>query len=189
MATRKTKGDLATRRGAGDPERRVRWITVLRYGHLRSAPVVVGVGYTHGVGTACTPCSPCLSPRALLGRLLEGLLPLPDVQTRQVGQSSLQAVQKCARDAEREKNVPNYCDPFTWIEGQVQKVAIKSGYQRLLALEGCGRRCAALSGGPAGQHHGVERREVAVTAYVFPLVVSILPLSTPSGAVGVDAPP
>ena len=44
VATRKTTGDLATRRGAGDPERRAEWMTVLRYGHLRSAPVVVDAG-------------------------------------------------------------------------------------------------------------------------------------------------
>ena len=43
VATRKTTGDLATRRGASDPERRAEWMTVLRYGHLRSAPVVVNV--------------------------------------------------------------------------------------------------------------------------------------------------
>ena len=41
VATRKTTGDLTTRRGAGDPVRRAEWTTVLRYGHLRSAPVVV----------------------------------------------------------------------------------------------------------------------------------------------------
>ena len=41
VATRKTTGDLATRRGAGDPVRRAEWMTVSRYGHLRSAPVVV----------------------------------------------------------------------------------------------------------------------------------------------------
>ena len=29
---------------------------VLRYGHLRSAPVVVDATYTHGAGTAYTPC-------------------------------------------------------------------------------------------------------------------------------------
>ena len=45
VATRKTTGDLATRRGAGDPERRAEWTTVSRYGHLRSAPVVVDAGY------------------------------------------------------------------------------------------------------------------------------------------------
>ena len=44
VATRKTTGDLATRRGAGDPVRRAEWTTVFRYGHLRSAPVVVDVG-------------------------------------------------------------------------------------------------------------------------------------------------
>ena len=41
VATRKTTGDLTTRRGAGDPVLRAEWTTVLRYGHLRSAPVVV----------------------------------------------------------------------------------------------------------------------------------------------------
>ena len=44
VATRKTTGDLATRRGAGDPERRAEWMKVSRYGHLRSAPVVVDAG-------------------------------------------------------------------------------------------------------------------------------------------------
>ena len=64
---------------------------------LRPPPVCTGRGrrwFTHGVRTAYAPCSPCLSPRALPGRLLKGHLPLPDVQTRQVGRSSLQAVQK-----------------------------------------------------------------------------------------------
>ena len=75
VATRKTTGDLATRRGAGDPERRAGWMTVSRY--LRSAPVVVN---THGVRTACTPCNPGWSPCARHGRLLHGLLPLPDEQ-------------------------------------------------------------------------------------------------------------
>ena len=40
VATRETTGDLATRRGAGDPETRAEWMKVLRYGHLWSAPVV-----------------------------------------------------------------------------------------------------------------------------------------------------
>ena len=44
VATRETTGDLATRRGAGDPETRAEWMKVLRYDHLRSAPVVVDVG-------------------------------------------------------------------------------------------------------------------------------------------------
>ena len=41
VATRKATGDLTTRRGAVDPVRRAEWMAVLRYGHLRSAPVVV----------------------------------------------------------------------------------------------------------------------------------------------------
>ena len=35
---------------------RAEWTTALRYGHLQSAPVMVDVGYTRGVGTACIPC-------------------------------------------------------------------------------------------------------------------------------------
>ena len=41
VVTRKTTGDLATRRGAGDSQTRAEWMTVSRYGHLRSAQVVV----------------------------------------------------------------------------------------------------------------------------------------------------
>ena len=58
VATRKTTGDLTTRRGAGDPARRAEWTKVLRHGHLRSAPVVVAATFTHGVGTAYAPCNP-----------------------------------------------------------------------------------------------------------------------------------
>ena len=71
VTTRKTTGDLATRRGAGDPERRAEWMTVLRCGHLRSAPVVVEVCCTHGVGTAYIPCilvglhAPCLGASSM----------------------------------------------------------------------------------------------------------------------------
>ena len=74
VATRKTTSDLTTRRGAGDPVRRAEWMTVLRYGHLRSAPVVVDAAYTHGVGTAYAPCSPVALHELRL--LLDGLLPL-----------------------------------------------------------------------------------------------------------------
>ena len=75
VATRETTGDLATRRGAGDPETRAEWMKVLRYGHLRSAPVVVDVvlptEWNHP------------TPRILVGlhalrRLLDGLPPLRD---------------------------------------------------------------------------------------------------------------
>ena len=45
VATRETTGDLATRRGAGDPLRRAEWTTVSRYGHLQSALVVVDACY------------------------------------------------------------------------------------------------------------------------------------------------
>ena len=74
VATRETAGDLTTRRGAGDPETRAEWMKVLRYGHLRSAPVVVDATYTHGVGTAHTPCS--VVGLHALRRLLHGFLPL-----------------------------------------------------------------------------------------------------------------
>ena len=54
MVTRK----VTTRRGAGDPETRADWTKVLRYGHLRSAPVVVAATFTRGVGTAYAFASP-----------------------------------------------------------------------------------------------------------------------------------
>ena len=69
VATR-TSDDLTARRGAGEPVRRAEWMTVLRYGHLRSALVVVD---------AClrTEREPHDSTRPS-GRLLDGLLPLPN---------------------------------------------------------------------------------------------------------------
>ena len=77
VATRETTGDLATRRGAGDPETRAEWTTVLRYGHLRSAPVVVDAGYARS-GNHLHSLQPCRSPRTLPGCLLDGFLPLRD---------------------------------------------------------------------------------------------------------------
>ena len=56
---------------------------VLRYGHLRSAPVVVDAAYTHGVGTAYTPCSVVGLHAPLPRRLLRWLSSLSDdAQTR-----------------------------------------------------------------------------------------------------------
>ena len=81
VATRETTGDLATRRGAGDPVRRAEWMTVSRYGHLQSAPVVVGVGYTQGVGTAYTPCSPVVLHAPFQGASFVALCLSSDAQT------------------------------------------------------------------------------------------------------------
>ena len=74
VATKKTTGDLTTRRGAGDPERRAEWTTVSRHGHLQSALVVVDAG----VRTEWEPPTlraPLCSLYALR-RLLDGFLPL-----------------------------------------------------------------------------------------------------------------
>ena len=49
---------------------------VLRYGHLRSAPVVVDAAYTHGVGNRLHSVQRCRTPRPLPGRLLDGFEPL-----------------------------------------------------------------------------------------------------------------
>ena len=67
VATRKTTGDLTTRRGAGDPERRAEWMTVSRYGHLQSALVVVDACYArsgnrlHSVQRGASSMASCLS--------------------------------------------------------------------------------------------------------------------------------
>ena len=66
VATRKTTGDLTTRRGAGDPVRRAEWMTVLRYGHLRSALVVVDACYARS-GNRLHSVQPFMTPRALRG--------------------------------------------------------------------------------------------------------------------------
>ena len=75
VATRKTTGDLATRRGAGDPETRAEWIKVLRYGHLRSAPVVVDACVRTEWEPPTLRAALWLSTRPS-GRLLGGFLPL-----------------------------------------------------------------------------------------------------------------
>ena len=59
MATRKTTGDLTTRRGAGDPETRAEWIKVSRYGHLQSAAVVVDACYARS-GNRLHSVHPCV---------------------------------------------------------------------------------------------------------------------------------
>ena len=74
MATKKTTGDLATRRGAGDPVRRAEWMTVLRHGHLWSAPVVVEV-YARS-GNRPHSVQPLLDSARPTWRLLDGFLPL-----------------------------------------------------------------------------------------------------------------
>ena len=79
VATRKTTGDLATRRGAGDPETRAEWMKVLRYGHLRSAPVVVDAGYARS-GNRLHSLQRSVNSTRQSWRLLDGLLPLPDEQ-------------------------------------------------------------------------------------------------------------
>ena len=148
VATRKTTGDLATRRGAGDPETRAEWTTVLRYGHLRSAPVVVDVGYTHGVGTAYAPCSP-VALHALLKRLLDGLLPL----RRSAHASAGPMCTSC-------RVLPDGSLDFATIDDtlrQVQKVARDADSRtRFLALAGCGGHCAAMIVQQSGSFIRVE---------------------------------
>ena len=75
VATRETTGDLATRSGAGDPETRAEWMKVLRYGHLRSAPVVVGGDLRTEWEPPTLRASFHDSTRPS-GRLLDGFFPL-----------------------------------------------------------------------------------------------------------------
>ena len=77
VATRKTTGDLTTRRGAGHPVRRAEWMTVLRYGHLRSAPVVVDASLRTEWEPPALRAALWVSTRQSW-RLLDGFLPLRD---------------------------------------------------------------------------------------------------------------
>ena len=81
VATRETTGDLATRRGAGDPETRAEWMKVSRYGHLRSAPVVVDVGVRTEWEPPTLRAALWLSTRPSR-RLLNGFLPLQTTRKR-----------------------------------------------------------------------------------------------------------
>ena len=75
VATKKTTGALTTRRGAGDPVRRAEFMTVSRYGHLRSAPVVVDVGLRTEWEPPTLRAALWVSTRQSW-RLHDGLLPL-----------------------------------------------------------------------------------------------------------------
>ena len=130
VATRVTTGDLATRRGAGDPETRAEWMKVLRYGHLWSAPVVVDVGlrteWNHP------------TPRILVGlhallRLLDGFLPLRDDGDRHFPVVT----------AWFDKNHgPELCERCRTFPGPAGSFADR-GFS--IALAGCGCRCATTS--------------------------------------------
>ena len=83
---------------------RAEWTTALRYGHLHSAPVMVDVGYTRGVGTAYTSCSlvglhaPCLGASLVASCLSsDAQARLPCHRVRVVASVK---VQKFASDAE-----------------------------------------------------------------------------------------
>ena len=124
VATRKTTGDLATRRGAGDPETRAEWMKVLRYGHLRSAPVVVDATCTHGVGTAYAPCNPVALHAFRLGASLMACCLSYDVRslfrlrTSRLFQFKVHMakcqVQKVARDALSMRNTVRSLTPGGW---------------------------------------------------------------------------
>ena len=75
VTTRKTTGDLATRRGAGDPAKGADWMTVLPYGHLWSAPVVVDACLRTEWEPPTLRAALCYSTRQSW-RLLDGLPPL-----------------------------------------------------------------------------------------------------------------
>ena len=60
---------------SGDPLRRAEWMTVYRYGHLRSAPVVVDAGYARS-GNRLHSLQPCVNSTRQSRRLLDGLFPL-----------------------------------------------------------------------------------------------------------------
>ena len=67
-------GQVTTRRGAGDPERRAEWTTVSRYGHLQSALGVVDACYARS-GNRLHSVHPCVV-YTRHRRLLDGFLPL-----------------------------------------------------------------------------------------------------------------
>ena len=112
VATRETTGDLATRRGAGDPETRAEWMKVLRYGHLRSAPVVVDVGYARS-GNRLHSLQPCRSPRASLGASSMASCLSVDAQTRRCDPTR-SLFRKFTWSAERSISPAHLCPHGLW---------------------------------------------------------------------------
>ena len=118
--------------GAGDPERRAEWMTVLRCDHLRSAPVVVDVVYArsgnrlHSVQRSVNSMRSGASPMAL--RLSGDAF--ARLHCHRLHATPSDKVQIVTRSHFR---------PSTSREMQ------NGDYQRFLALAGCGGHCANLS--------------------------------------------
>ena len=172
VATRETTGDLATRRGAGDPVTRAEWMKVLRYGHLRSALVVVVVGYARS-GNRLHSLQPCRSPRASLGAssmasclssmhkhvvaIRRGLCSGSSHGVpRDPCQQLIFALTGCGRHCATLHDVgcPKCTTSVVHLSGVYRKLTRRSrrsrefaGFYRfppIFALAGCGRRCAVL---------------------------------------------
>ena len=139
VATRET-GDLATRRGAGDPETRAEWMTVLRCGHLRSAPVVVDVGVRTGwePPTLRAALSVSTRPTWAPSRWRPAS---PTTRTRVCAATDLVWLRarrsKTSREMQSEANEDREDAETSCVQRSISPL--------LHALAGCGRRCATLS--------------------------------------------
>ena len=150
VTTRKTTGDLATPRGAGDPARGAQWMTVLRYGHLQSAPVVVDACLRTEREPPTLRAALCYSRASLVASSMAYRLScdasvlaatkntrareFPDGAPRQEAQEQ---VQEFVRDVEcydcRLVYLPSRCT------GHVKVTATAKKYWGSHALAGCGR--------------------------------------------------
>ena len=119
VATKNTTGDLATRRGAGDPERRAEWMTVSRYGHLRSAPVPGGRCFHARSENRLHSLQPCGSPRASLGASLMASFLSSDLRNT----SSPEGRERC-RDAQTRLRSQESSE---WFRRWVQKFVTSRG--------------------------------------------------------------
>ena len=182
VATRKTTGDLTTRRGAGDPVRRAEWMTVFRYGHLRSAPVVVNAVYA-GSGNRLHS----LQRSHALWRFPDGLPPLCRC-TNASAHPREQAITVVRAEGSEVSRRP------------VQKIAeLASNSWRFpqlrLLIRPRGLWVAALPcpGGqvaPCGRLHNSISHHELITECIFPGVWhQITKAVLPSRAVGVTVPP
>ena len=114
VATRKTTGDLTTRRGAGDPERRAEWTTVSRYGHLQSALVVVDACYARS-GNRLHSVQPCVvTPLASHGDSSMASCVSVDAQTRRCDPTR-SLFRKFTWSAERSISPAHPCPHGLWV--------------------------------------------------------------------------
>ena len=166
---------------------------VLCYGHFRSAPVVVDAGYARSENRLHS-LQPCRSPRALAGRLLDGIFPLQQLtghdksrRSRDMQSAFDPEVRERCRvipTADRPSGCVGHCATLFWqialsrSSSEDREDAETSCVQRsiapqLHALAGCGCRCATLSRWTGSLSWPTAQRDVSRRRLIAKAIFSV----------------